>query len=470
MQYLDLDGLKQLKSHIDNNYQKKENITNADTVDGFHASKDPESNTIPVNDENCMLPVKSIALKKFTKDCTLGWYRVYESVKNPVWSDNILLNISSTYYNNRNVSFSILISISYDNITFTQLSGNYYNDGNKVIDSIRVLKKHNSVYYIDIHCNITAINPISITGFGEGKFQEPVLSNDIPEGYTATEFTMVNGFRSVMYGYVLSEDSSNYAGFSVGSFKGIRLLLDNAGYENFEGITASEAGTSGKVGSICCEEYGTNPYNVVGNIVFTKNGLYYRKGLESLKKIWYDGNTDNVCVFRGTVTSIENLPAKTGIYNISSPLTWYGGAVVFNCVGSSNSGLVFYCPGGSHSIPKILTAGNGTNAWADRGTIVTTATSSDARLKENIQPLEDRGFINPVTFTKDGQEHLGFIAQDVQTKYPELVGTCDEYLTLNYIEIIPILEAQIIKLNDKVQEQQKIIDSLINRIEILEQK
>lgn len=46
---------------------------------------------------------------------------------------------------------------------------------------------------------------------------------------------------------------------------------------------------------------------------------------------------------------------------------------------------------------------------------------SDIRLKTDIQPLENRGYIKPVTYKKDGKDCIGFIAQEVRELYPELV-------------------------------------------------
>lgn len=39
---------------------------------------------------------------------------------------------------------------------------------------------------------------------------------------------------------------------------------------------------------------------------------------------------------------------------------------------------------------------------------------SDIRLKTSIQPLENRGYIKPVTYKKDGKDSIGFIAQEVR--------------------------------------------------------
>ena len=47
---------------------------------------------------------------------------------------------------------------------------------------------------------------------------------------------------------------------------------------------------------------------------------------------------------------------------------------------------------------------------------------SDIRLKTDIQPLENRGYIKPVTYKKDGKDSIGFIAQEVRELYPEPVS------------------------------------------------
>ena len=73
--------------------------------------------------------------------------------------------------------------------------------------------------------------------------------------------------------------------------------------------------------------------------------------------------------YRGIISSIAALPATAGMYNIATS-GWHGGAVVFQCSGS-NSGLAFYRPGGSNSMPQILCALDRTNNWDNFGSIVT---------------------------------------------------------------------------------------------------
>lgn len=89
--------------------------------------------------------------------------------------------------------------------------------------------------------------------------------------------------------------------------------------------------------------------------------------------------------------------------------------------------------------------------------------NSDIRYKSNIQKLENRGCLNPVTFIKDGKEDIGFIAQEVKEIYPEIVsddGTEEHYLSINYSRVTAILQAQIIEQQTTIDNMQKQIDEL----------
>lgn len=79
---------------------------------------------------------------------------------------------------------------------------------------------------------------------------------------------------------------------------------------------------------------------------------------------------------------------------------------------------------------------------------------SDARLKSDIRPLVNRGFIEPKTYVKDGKRSIGFLAQDVRAIYPELVtetGGADNWLALNYGNLVAVLEAQIIDHEERIK-------------------
>jgi hypothetical protein len=104
-----------------------------------------------------------------------------------------------------------------------------------------------------------------------------------------------------------------------------------------------------------------------------------------------------------------------------------------------------------------------------------TWTNSDVRRKENITllnyGLNEILQLIPKKFNFKIDEHkkpqMGFIAQDVLPIIPEAVqsdidGT-EEYYAMNYSNLVPVLVKAIQELNQKINEQQQTINSLINR-------
>lgn len=92
---------------------------------------------------------------------------------------------------------------------------------------------------------------------------------------------------------------------------------------------------------------------------------------------------------------------------------------------------------------------------------------SDARLKSNITNLSFRGKLRPRTYIKDNKQQIGFIAQEVQELYPELVlqGTDENhYLSLNYGNITAVLSAQINVIDDEVSLLKKRVKELEDKI------
>ena len=83
---------------------------------------------------------------------------------------------------------------------------------------------------------------------------------------------------------------------------------------------------------------------------------------------------------------------------------------------------------------------------------------SDKRLKTDIKPLQIRGELNPVTYTKDGKSCIGFIADEVRVLYPELVkedDSPDKLLSLNYQQLTAVLYAEIKELRKELTELKK---------------
>lgn len=102
-------------------------------------------------------------------------------------------------------------------------------------------------------------------------------------------------------------------------------------------------------------------------------------------------------------------------------------------------------------------------------------TYSDFRYKKNIesiQPvLELVNKINSVSYNiinqVDDKISYGFIAQELEDLFPNVVSkpnTENDYYSINYLAIIPILTKSIQELNDKVEKQQLIIDKLLDKL------
>lgn len=122
------------------------------------------------------------------------------------------------------------------------------------------------------------------------------------------------------------------------------------------------------------------------------------------------------------------------------------------------------------SYTKLLRV-SGSGQMDVRGDIVAYSTfaTSDARLKEDIAPIEDAytklSSLNPVSFVwaQTDQADYGLIAQEVEEIFPEFVkDNMDGYKTVKYTSFIPLL----IK---TIQEQQQLIESLQDRVATLEE-
>ena len=116
----------------------------------------------------------------------------------------------------------------------------------------------------------------------------------------------------------------------------------------------------------------------------------------------------------------------------------------------TNSGSV-----GSSSNKSYIFSYNG-SSWNFTGSVVASGevtAYSDARLKSNIHTLDYRGRLIPRHYVKDGKQSIGFIAQEVQALYPELVLGYDKnrpYLSLNYNGCTAVLSAQLNHVEDEV--------------------
>ena len=137
--------------------------------------------------------------------------------------------------------------------------------------------------------------------------------------------------------------------------------------------------------------------------------------------------------------------------------------------GNATSSLTFYMNmdlTGFHPWLQSLNLnlGTATKRWTNIFLVNNPSVSSDSRLKSSIKEtsygLKQVMSLRPVSYylksEKDGNKHLGFIAQEVKTVIPEVVEGNegeDEFLSMRYSEMIPVL-------TKAIQEQQTQIESL----------
>jgi len=174
----------------------------------------------------------------------------------------------------------------------------------------------------------------------------------------------------------------------------------------------------------------------------------------------------------------------------SSSQNWMGGLTL-----GARGGLSYYCGDDKifgHNVTKSHS--NALNVPLFFNVTISAPrvlTSSDSRLKTDIEPLENMGEllaeIAPVSYRLIGttleesneggeangmmrsaaqpneQHQYGFLAQDVREVYPELVYEDENgMLSIDYTGFIPLLVDAVQGLREKVREQEKTIETLKN--------
>lgn len=83
---------------------------------------------------------------------------------------------------------------------------------------------------------------------------------------------------------------------------------------------------------------------------------------------------------------------------------------------------------------------------------------TEKQLTDSISVNVDKA-TPPYTF--DDKDHIGFKAQEIQEVYPELVSTDENgFLSVNYVEFVPLLIKAIQEQNEKIAKLEKLIANL----------
>jgi hypothetical protein len=163
---------------------------------------------------------------------------------------------------------------------------------------------------------------------------------------------------------------------------------------------------------------------------------------------------------------------KTFQTNKSAPILWTPQLVT--SVGTKSSAILSNTNykkvqiGNSKSVPG--TTGD-LIVWGDITYYGSLNNASDISLKENIQSFDEGDNLlklNPVIFNykhdDTKKQHYGFIAQELEHEFPELVKETDDNVKIiNTIELIPILV-------NKIQKMQKEMLDLKNKNTFLEKE
>ena len=203
-----------------------------------------------------------------------GWYRVFTSLSgNASYPSEVILHIGRSYNSPQNEHYSFSICVGYDgDISITQLSGV---TGGHLITKIRVVWDNSQVFHIDIYSAASSYsNPYGVTGQGYGTFTAFTPNAAIPDGYTAYEFTTVDGCKSDRgFSGALSGNATSATKLQTsrtlwgrpfdgmenvsGNMTGVGSISMNGGISGATSITASElvkAGGGVQVGNMA--DYG----------------------------------------------------------------------------------------------------------------------------------------------------------------------------------------------------------------------
>jgi hypothetical protein len=176
------------------------------------------------------------------------------------------------------------------------------------------------------------------------------------------------------------------------------------------------------------------------------------------------GNTANVQSSKAEITSTSLTPALLARVNVASDQSQWAFQIQKTTTTNTTAQIFARFLINDGATPSGYITANGANA-------ATFTSTSDERLKENIEPLPSQLnnilALKPCEFDfKDGSGHqIGFIAQEMEEVYPDCVNKgVDDYLMIGGWSKT---EARLVK---AIQEQQTIINDLKARIAVLEAK
>ena len=262
-------------------------------------------------------------------------------------------------------------------------------------------------------------------------------------------------------------------GFHQPGIAGCVLRLDNGGNFLFEDANGYR------------NVYGGNLIADAGCLYSRYNGIEIKIGSENSSYVHFITNPAKTLYFANSLhISGDVVPYTNEAHALGNSDHWWGGIYGKEVYVSSwvrftgASGVYWTSYGGGWTMndATYIRSYGGKSLWIEGSIIANGEVTaySDIRLKSNIKPLGYKGRLAPKQFIKDNKPCIGFIAQEVQTLYPELVkvntSTIENYLSLNYGAITAVLSAQVNKVEDEVEVLKNRIRQLENEVALLKQK
>ena len=238
-------------------------------------------------------------------------------------------------------------------------------------------------------------------------------------------------------------------------------------------------------GTVGCTVQAANFYANGGFLYSSANGCELKIGSQNSSYVHFTTNPARTLYFASSLhISGDVVPYTNEGYALGNSGHWWGGiygkeVYVSSWVrftGASGVYWTAYSGGWTMNDATYIRSYGGKSLWIEGSIIANGEVTaySDIRLKSNIKPLDYKGRLAPKWFIKDNKPSIGFIAQEVQTLYPELVkvntSTTENYLSLNYGAITAVLSAQVNRVEDEVEVLKNRIRQLENEVALLKQK
>lgn len=284
-----------------------------------------------------------------------------------------------------------------------------------------------------------------------------------------------------------------------GAYTLATVTVDSFG--RIAGIANGSAGGSGTVTSITQGtglSFSTSPITTNGTISLATSGV--AAGTYSAHGFTVDtyGRITGTSAFQSASTSQQGMvQLSSSVSSTSTTLAATASAVksAYDLAAGKGNGTVTSVSGGNGltgtvtSSGSIAMSGSFTGSFSATGEI--TAYSSDERLKTNIKPIENAvekvKSIRGVTYDwnelavrfgfDSSKSQVGVIAQEIQEVLPEVIRSApfdsiqtdgsigpslsgENYLTVQYEKIVPLLIESIKELSSQVNDLQKEIDIL----------